>query len=182
MHVELLLAVGDGKASPASVVSKPGLTGNQFMKQATVTIKLSKDQDVVRENVTPIEALLLTAEHHRNVGGSPIEVHKDTIKDVGREEEYEHVVTPAIAAQPAANGKPAVEAVPAKVEKRKRWVKVEWSVDQECARLRGRYHGSKVDAILTKVRDIPTDDFEKAVQLGVTVVFPTNKLAEAKII
>lgn len=168
--------------SPTIVVSKPGLTGNDFMKQATVTVKLSKDQDVVLNNVTPIEAMLLTAEHHRNVGGSPIEVHKDTVKDVGREEEYEHVVTPAVPAKPAVGTVAAVEAVPAVTERRKRWVKIEWSVDQECNRLRGKYNSSKVDILLTKVRDIPTEDFDKAVQIGTTILFPGNKLSETKIL
>ena len=53
------------------------------MKEATIILNLSKEgHHVTKANVTPVEALLLVAEHHRNVGGNPIEVVKDTVKDV----------------------------------------------------------------------------------------------------
>lgn len=151
------------------------------MKQATCEVKMSKDQSVIKTNVTPVEALLLTAEHHRNVGGSPIDVHKDTIKDVpSREVEEEYIVTPAVEAKPANGNVPAVEAKAAVKGTRKKTISR--SIDDECNRLRGIYGSAKVDSILTKVRDIPVDDFDKAVQLGTTIIFPSSKLSETKIL
>lgn len=44
------------------------------MLVATVRIWLSKDQSVVRENVTPAEAAFYVAEHQHNYGKIPVEV------------------------------------------------------------------------------------------------------------
>lgn len=150
------------------------------MKQANILLKLSKDHEVHLKNVTPVEVLLLAAEHHRSVGGNPIVVDKESIKEVGYEEVYEHVVTPAVAAKPATDKSPAVEAKPAVIEKRTRWIPTPRSIDEECARLRGKYNNAKIKAILTEVRDIPTEDFEKAIKLGTGMVLPSNKLAETR--
>lgn len=59
------------------------------MKQANVLLKLSKDHEVHLSNVTPIEALLLTAEHHKNAGGNPLTLDETSIKDVTRTEDEE---------------------------------------------------------------------------------------------
>ncbi len=52
------------------------------MIQANAVVKLSKEHEVALNGITPIEALLLVAEHHKNVGGNPVEVDKATIKEV----------------------------------------------------------------------------------------------------
>ena len=109
------------------------------MKQATVVLKLTRDNWTHVHNVTPIEALLLVAEHHKNSGGEPLVVEKDTIKDTPDKDRTE---------------------------------------DQEISRLRGKYHISKIDAILTKVRNLPKD-YDEAIKKGSELVLPTNPLSEA---
>lgn len=110
------------------------------MKQATIHLRLSKEASVHKHNVTPIEALLLVAEHHKNAGGNPVEVDKATIKD-----------TP---------------------DKR--------TIDDELRRLRTIYHAAKVKSLLTEIKDLPTEDFEKAVKLGIDLVLPSGKLSETR--
>jgi hypothetical protein len=44
------------------------------MLSAKIRIWLSKDQSVIRENVTPAEAAYYIAEHQHNVGKNPVEV------------------------------------------------------------------------------------------------------------
>lgn len=48
------------------------------MLQCTCVVRLSKDHEVPRTGVTPIEAMLLVAEHNKNVGSSPIDVEEIT--------------------------------------------------------------------------------------------------------
>lgn len=52
------------------------------MKQANVIVKLSKDHEVHLKGVTPLEAMLLTAEHHKNAGGNPIDVDEKSIEEI----------------------------------------------------------------------------------------------------
>ena len=51
------------------------------MKTASIELFLSKDQSVIKHNVTAIEVLLLTAEHHQSVGKEPVIVDKKSIKE-----------------------------------------------------------------------------------------------------
>lgn len=136
------------------------------MKQATITLSLSKDHQIERKNVTPFEAILFVAEHHRNFGGNPVEVHKDTIEDAftnhGTKEETIKVT-----------GKPDEKKLVPDLRPR--------TIDEEASRLRQRYHPAKVKAILNDIRDIPMDDFKKACDLGINIILPTKKLAEVDI-
>lgn len=59
------------------------------MKTATVIVKLTKDHHVHRAGVTPIEALILAAEHNIKSGSDPLEVVKGTEKEVTRTEDEE---------------------------------------------------------------------------------------------
>ena len=122
------------------------------MKEATVTVHLDKNTSVQRSNVTPIEAVLLTAEHHKNVGGDVIEVHKDSVKDIVVEETKD-----------------------GKAVKRSR------TDDEEIQRLKQRYNGAKIKAMLTEVRTFP-EDFDKAKQAGLNIVLPNSKLSETKLL
>lgn len=125
------------------VAAKPVLTTvpGKTMRTATVRIRLSKDADVVKHHVTPIEALLLTSEHHRNVGGSPIVLDSITNEKV-----------------------------------------VDRKVDDEFDRLKTIYHAAKVDALMTKVREMP-ETFKDAVERGIKLVLPSGqKLSETKLV
>src|SRR6267378_2839970 len=42
------------------------------MKVSSCRVRLSKDMDVFVKEITPAEALLLTAEHHKNVGDAVV--------------------------------------------------------------------------------------------------------------
>lgn len=60
------------------------------MKLATIRINLTKEgHEVIRENVTPAELALLTAEHHAASGGKPFEIDSkgdfsnDSVKETG---------------------------------------------------------------------------------------------------
>lgn len=123
------------------------------MKEATILLRLTKDQEVVKNHVTPIEAMLLAAEHHKNSGGSPIEVMKDTVVDIvvdGKDKD----------------GKPT---------KRSR------TTDEELDRLRTKYAAVKVDAILTKVKDMP-ETYEAALERGMKFVMPSQSLTTHKLL
>lgn len=125
------------------------------MKEATILLKLTKDHEVHKTNVTPVEAMLLVSEHHKAAGGCPIEVDKSTIKDI------------VVSESKDAKGNV---------------VKVSRTVDEELDRLRGKYNSKKVGALSAQVRDIPTDDFDKALAMGVKIAMPDNKFAsETKI-
>lgn len=52
------------------------------MKVASVIVKLTKNHHVHKHGVTPIEALILAAEHNVNSQGDPLEVMAGTEKDV----------------------------------------------------------------------------------------------------
>jgi hypothetical protein len=54
------------------------------------------------------------------------------------------------------------------------------TTDEEIDRLRMKYSGDKIDAVLNKIRDLPTD-FDTAIQKGVNISLPSNKLSEAKL-
>lgn len=126
------------------------------MKQATITLKLSKEHDVIKHHVTPLEALLLTAEHHRNFGGCPVEVHKDTITDVTVDvKDKDGKVT----------GKKVVER----------------TFDEELDRLRGKYAVNKVNAVSAVLKEMPAT-FEAALERGVKIVLPTNPLSQTKLV
>lgn len=143
------------------------------MKEATITLKLTKDHEVTKTKVTPIEAMLLVAEHHKNAGGNPVTVHKETIKECHSlaEEEYDaeedKIVTEG-----------GVKKIVTTKVKSKRTIEKpdKRSVDDEVNRLRFKYHKDKVNA-LSSIRELPTEDFEKALQLGINLTVPTTKFA-----
>lgn len=124
------------------------------MKQANGIVRLSKEHDVPIRGVTPWETILLTAEHHRNVGGAVVEVDKTTITEI-------QIDVPADGKTPAT--------------KRTR------TNDEELDRLRSKYGNAKVKAVLNEVRDVP-DDYEKATERGTRIVLPSGKLSETKIL
>ena len=109
------------------------------MKTANVVLKLSKDHEVPLSGVTPIEALLLTAEHHRNVGGCPVEIDEKSISE-----------------------------------------KKDWTIDDELNRLKRKYATNKIKA-LSEIRDLNVD-YKKALELGIGLIIPSNKLSETKVI
>lgn len=156
------------------------------MKQANIVLHLSKEHSVIKKNVTPIEVLILVAEHHRNNGGNPVELITGTESDAKIH----------IPAQPAVNevvenvaeykdkaGKviPAHTKVVRAAQPAKEASERDRTTDEEISRLRRIYHGTKVDTVLTKIRDLPST-FEDAITKGGTVSFPENKLGEKKII
>lgn len=149
------------------------------MKEANVLLSLSKDHQVHLKGVTPIEALLLAAEHHANAGGNPLQVDKESVKETGREveEEYEHEVDSVV----SEGGVKKIKTEKVKA-KRKVWKDHKRSVDEEISRLRGKYPAAKIRHILNEVKELPTEDFEKAIQMGINIVLPSGKLAEARII
>jgi hypothetical protein len=127
------------------------------MKEASVVIKLSKESEVSRDHVTPVEAMLLCAEHHKNVGDCPVRVVEGTIKDVLVE----------TGEKDAKTGKPIT---------RPR------TIDEELDRLKERYAINKVKALISEVKDIPTDDFAKALDRGMKIALPSNKMTEMKVV
>src|SRR5437660_12000323 len=135
------------------------------MKEATVLIKLSKDNHVQKKHVTPIEAVLLVEEHHRSVGDVPVEV-LDTPTETTRLAEKE-VDNPH---------KPGSKRIDLIREADKR------SIDDELNRLRFTYGRVKVKALLSEVRDLPVEDFKKAIELGMKITLPSSELSQTKLI
>ncbi len=119
------------------------------MKEATVTLKLTKDHEVHKYNVTPVEAMLLVSEHHKAAGGCPVEVDKATIKDV-------------LVVDLDKDGKTKFRAR---------------TIDEELDRLRTKYDPKKVGALSSQVREIPVDDFVKALEMGIKIAMPDQKFA-----
>jgi hypothetical protein len=114
------------------------------MKQAHITLKLTKDHEVHLKDVTPIEALLLAAEHNRNVGGQPVEVETATIKECGtmvKDAKGVEKFTPR-------------------------------TVDEELDRLKLKYAPGKIKAVRDQVSDLVSlaDDYVKALDRGMKVV------------
>lgn len=147
------------------------------MKKADCIVKLSKDHEVILSGVTPIEALILVAEHHKNVGGNPVEVVKGTEGETGTavptevDEEVDGIVVK--------DGKKIVETTKRKVTKLV--VKPDNRTnDQELDRLRGKYSSKKIQSILTEVRDLPTT-FELAIERGIRLKLPTGALVSTKL-
>lgn len=124
------------------------------MKEATIVLKLTKDHEVIKTNVTPVEAMLLVAEHHGRAGGNPVTVDKATIKEI------------SIPGEPGKDGKPTTRTR---------------TVDEELDRLRTKYNSAKVSALSGQVKDIPTEDFDKAVERGIKIALPNPRLSETRI-
>jgi len=59
------------------------------MKTATIIVKLTKDHHVRKSGVTPIETMILAAEHNINSKGDPIEVVAVDKTEVTRTEDEE---------------------------------------------------------------------------------------------
>lgn len=57
------------------------------MKTATIYLAQSKfGSNVLLKEVTPLEAILLTAEHHQNVGKEPVTVDESSITEIERDD------------------------------------------------------------------------------------------------
>lgn len=124
------------------------------MKQASITLKLAKHgHDVYLKGVTPLEAMLLVAEHHRNSGEEPIVVDQASVTEAMVDVKDAKGVT---------TKRPRTE-------------------QEEIDRLRTKYAAKKVTAILAAQRDFPAD-FVKAVEAGVKVVIPNSPLIETRLI
>lgn len=130
------------------------------MKEATIQLSLSKDHTFTKHNITPLEALLLVAMHHKNFGDNPVKVEKETIKEIQLGEiEVEEEVTEG--------GKKVL-----KKAKRQRTR----TFDEELDRLRSKYAPQKVDALAARVRDLP-ETYEAAIERGLKLVLPTGALS-----
>lgn len=134
------------------------------MKEATIALSISKEHTYAKSNITPIEAMLLVAEHHKNFGDNPVKVDKDSIKEIVVQREVEKEVT---------EGSSKVKRMV--IEKSTR------TTDEELDRLRGKYANGKVEALMAKVRDMP-DTFEAAIERGLKITLPTGALSTTKII
>ena len=122
------------------------------MKEATIQLSLSKDHTFTKHNITPLEALLLVALHHRNFGDNPVSVDKATIKEIDL-------------------GEHEVEVEGKKVKKKRTR-----TTDEEFDRLRSKYPPQKVEALFSRVRDLP-ETYEAAIERGLKLVLPTGALS-----
>jgi len=137
------------------------------MKEATVIVKLSKDNQVTKFHVTPIEAMLLTAEHHRAVGDVPVVlVNEKEVTETTMlvEEEVDNPHKPGTKRRDLVR-KPAKR-----------------TVDDELDRLRSIYGRKKVDVLSSQVRDLPTEDFKVAIDKGMKLSLPSSELSQTKLI
>jgi hypothetical protein len=132
------------------------------MKTADVVVHLSKEMNVLKKGVTPIEALLLTAEHHKNVGGPVIDGEAADKVAV----EVADPVLDTEGKQVMKDGKPVTKTR---------------TDDEEIDRLRVKYRAAKVKAVLTEVKNFPTD-FKTACAKGVQVVLPSSPLSSTKLL
>jgi hypothetical protein len=123
------------------------------MKVATVTVRITDKHHVVKHGVTPLEVLLLAAEHKAAAGSDgPIVIHKDSIKDVKDFVKNQNAVE-------MSKGVEKPEVVP-------------WTEDNELLRLRRFYSPQKL-AIFKEIRQLPTD-FEDAIRKGMGVESPAS--------
>jgi hypothetical protein len=136
------------------------------MKEATILLKLSKDHSVTRHNVTPIEVMILCAEHQANVKDVPVEVDEKSITEVTE-------VTQKEVENPHKPGTKRMDLV--RVPSKR-------SLDDELDRLRARYGSAKVKVLLAEVRDIPQDDFKAAIARGMKLTLPSSQLSQTKVI
>lgn len=127
---------------------------------------LTKDQTTIKHNVTPIEAMILCAEHQVNVKDIPVTVDEKSITEVTELVEKE-VDNPH---KPGTKRMDLVR-VPSKR-----------SLDDELDRLRAKYGAAKVKALTAEVRDLPTDDFKAAITRGMKITLPSGPLSSTKVI
>ena len=129
------------------------------MIQASAKVRLTKDHEIYKTGLTPIQVLFLVAEHQHNVGDIPVIVDEKTITEIViGEQEVEETVGEGTKATKRIVKKPITR-----------------SIDQELDRLRRIYPAKKVEAMLTKVRDLPTD-FKTAIERGMIISLPSEKL------
>lgn len=142
------------------------------MIEASIELSLSKDHTIIRHNVTPIEALLLTAEHHKNAGGSPIRVIGTPVEIETKRFETQKVKT--------GTRKEGDGMVDVFTEKKVDVIGTR-SDDDELNRLRSRYAYNKVQAVANSCKVLPTT-FEKAIEMGVGISMPQNRMMEMKLL
>lgn len=141
---------------------------------------LTKDNHVHKKGVTPIEALYLVAEHHKNVGGNPIIVEAGSEKNTGHfEDQVYEEDEDFVEVKTGTDGKVVKSVATRKVKRTKTvWVedKPERTEDEEIQRLRGKYIGAKLDAILFRVRNLPKT-FDEAFKKGIELSLPSGALS-----
>ena len=116
------------------------------MKTATIELRLTKNHHVHKTNITPIECMLLAAEHNVNSQGDPIGP-VENVKDV-----------------------PKVQVL----SESGKMVEADWTDDLEIRRLRGIY-GDKVKR-LDSVRQLPKeyDGPNGAIAMGKAMTSPQS--------
>ena len=145
-------------------------------------LKLSKEHEIPKKHVTPLEAMMLVALHNKNVGGNPVEVVKDSIKDSTTQREVEtDIEHDEIVKDPKTGAKSIVTTKGKKKDIQRVTDDPPRTDDQEVARLRRMFGAKKVKEMLIEVRTFPTD-FDDAIKRGVSLELPESKLAEKKII
>src|SRR5882757_6764653 len=123
------------------------------MQVRSCRVKLSKDQDVPLKEITPAEACLLVAEHHRNVGDS-------AIYDLGP-------VVRTHTEKVFVDGKHTDNKV-TKTE----ITEVERTVVEEIANLKGKYGVKKVTTLFPGAIPQLPQTFKEAIEIGITTVLP----------
>lgn len=162
----------------ATLATEKEYTG---MVQADCMVSMSKNHTVVLKGVTPIEALLLVAEHHRQVGGCPVElltkpVPTRVVKTTTHIVKQDRKMTGKDAEGKEVDVMVSVD-VPVVVEE---VVEKDRTEDQEGDRLRQKYGAKKVDALFSKIRNLPKT-FDEALSKGISVNLPTNGMIEGQI-
>jgi len=141
------------------------------MRIANVELTLAKEgHHVFLTGVTPAELLLLVAEHHANVGKDPVVSLVETNLGIGKEEEIEVEFD-------AKDDK----GQPYKKKEKRKVTNIERSPLLEVARLRGKYAGNKVTALFPGASPNLPSTFDEARKIGPTIVLPTAKLTEFRL-
>lgn len=142
------------------------------MIEASITLLLYPGHSVEKHKVTPLEALLLTAEHHKNAGGNPITVHPGTEKQIVVKKP---VTKPVSQGQKMVDGKLTEQFLDTEVEE----IGTRTN-NEEYARLRTKYHEKKVRAVIGA--GDPPATFKEALEQGIGLQIPTGgAIAETKL-
>jgi hypothetical protein len=151
------------------------------MKQASITLKLSKDHSIEKSGITPLEAMFFVAEHHKNVGECPVVVIPGTESDIKQERvETEQVKIRTDKVQDPKFPEDKTKTIDMDVfEERPKKIIGTRTDNEEIFRLKQKYGVKKITALTTAFKDLP-QTFAEALKLGVGVVLPTGSLSETK--
>lgn len=162
------------------------------MKEASIKLRLDKNHEVFKHRVTPVECVLLASMFHKAVGDVPVIVDESTIKEthhvtfvdekvsVDGIEERDLVKDGKVVLGP--DGKPQKEKYVATrevVRKVQKEIPDKRTIDDELDRLRSVYAPQKIKAMLSEVRELPTEDFNKAIERGMKLALPSDALSSA---